>query len=285
MRKRVLSLSFVAILLTSIVLAASLGHLHAPAAHSAAAIASTDSSDPIVVVVVDATNLHGPCIQKQERYVGTPQYVVTTHPCQPWSIATRAYMPRSQALASHLQYVVLPGPNASSAERQQVEQQIDMLFYNVRPDKHLGAMGSNQASTGANTQPGSCTSGVETINSWAPWYYDVPGNQSEQLWLSVDYQSYYPCASLHLNYSDRAWIQDGCCPPPLNGNEGDVDQKYTDQYWRICSPWSEQYPNFYRISLNVNVAANYYFVFDVGTSDTIQQGCGTDASFYLGTLW
>jgi hypothetical protein len=120
--------------------------------------------------------------------VGTPQHVVTTHPCPPWSIATRAYLPRSQAIASHRQYVVRPGPNASSAERQQAEQQIDALFYNARPDKHIGAVGSNQASSGANTRPGSCTTGIESITGWNPEYWDPGSNgtQGMQLYLLVE---------------------------------------------------------------------------------------------------
>jgi hypothetical protein len=96
--------------------------------------------------------------------------------------------------------------------------------------------------------------------------------------------SYYPCSSIVLNYDRRGWIRD-LGQYPLNGNAGTSHRRYTDHLWTDCWPTLPKYPNLWQDDLgNITVALGYDFVFDIGTYDTIQQGCGTDVSFYLGPL-
>lgn len=90
------------------------------------AFASGVPGDPLVAVVVDKTQ-ESSCTETFQTNIGTPQASVTHIPCPAGTIMAEVTVHRSQALAQHEGYVVLPSAQASFSVRQQTLKQIQQL--------------------------------------------------------------------------------------------------------------------------------------------------------------
>jgi hypothetical protein len=84
------------------------------------------SSDPLVLVSVDRTQ-GSSCTETFQANVGTPQQVTKRISCASGTIMSDVTVHRSQAIAQHEVYVVLPSAQASPAVWQQALKQIQVL--------------------------------------------------------------------------------------------------------------------------------------------------------------
>jgi hypothetical protein len=90
------------------------------------AYAAGGSGDPLVAVVVDKTQ-ESSCTETFRANIGTSHESVTHIPCPAGTIMAEVTVHRSQAIAQHEAYVVLPAAQASSSVRQQTLKQIQQL--------------------------------------------------------------------------------------------------------------------------------------------------------------
>jgi hypothetical protein len=94
---------------------------HPPIAHAAQV-----SSNPLVLVAVDKTQSSS-CTEIFQANIGTPQAATKQISCAPGTIMADVTMLRSQAIAQHEAYVVIPSPQDSAAIHQQYTKQIQAL--------------------------------------------------------------------------------------------------------------------------------------------------------------
>lgn len=90
------------------------------------AYAAQVSTDPLVIISVDRTQKSS-CTETFQANIGTPLQVTKHIPCVPGTIMSDITVRRSQAIAQHEAYVLLPSASASPAVRQQTLQQIQRL--------------------------------------------------------------------------------------------------------------------------------------------------------------
>jgi hypothetical protein len=103
--------------------------------------------DSPVIIAVDATNQQGPCTETFIANIHTPLQSITNIPCPAGTIITSAIVQRSQAIAQHTAYVVLPSKGASPVVWQQTYRQLQKLLQtskkaSVHPLTRCGNSGS-----------------------------------------------------------------------------------------------------------------------------------------------
>ncbi|HLV99515.1 MAG TPA: hypothetical protein VKT82_12645 [Ktedonobacterales bacterium] len=88
--------------------------------------ASLSPSDPLVVVVRNVTPRSG-CTMTVKDYVGTPKETTMVKACPAGTLMRFFHIPRSQAVANHEAYVILPSPSSSPAAVAKAQAQIGAL--------------------------------------------------------------------------------------------------------------------------------------------------------------
>ena len=82
-------------------------------------------ADPLVLVSVDKTP-GSACTETFKANIGTPQQIMKRIPCAAWTLVSDVTMHRSQAIAQHAAYIVLPSTQ-NGRDRQLVLKQIQAL--------------------------------------------------------------------------------------------------------------------------------------------------------------
>lgn len=103
-----------------------IGSLPAFQLNSSTAHAASLSNDPLVTVSIDKTQ-GSSCIEIFQANIGTPQAATKQISCAPGTIMADVTMLRSQAIAQHEAYVVLPSPQDLATIHQQYTKQIQVL--------------------------------------------------------------------------------------------------------------------------------------------------------------